>query len=93
MERVFAVLTVVLLALAVSQGTPDASVAIGVALTTIGMLAVLRFATGIARTPEVMVGGRSRAHRESLAEFAFPSHPSTPGRRRSRAPSEAYAAA
>jgi hypothetical protein len=48
---------------------------------------------GIARTPEVGVGGRSRAHRESLAEFASPSHPRTPGRRRSRAPSEAPVAA
>jgi len=91
--RVIAAVGVAVLALAVSQSSLEATVAIGIALTAFGMLAVMRLAVGIARTPEVGVGGRSRAHRESLAEFAAPSHPRTPGRRRSRAPSEASVAA
>lgn len=92
-ERILAAVGVAALALAVSHGSPDATVVVGIALTAFGMLAVMRCAMGIARLPEVGVGGRSRAHRESLAEFAAPSHPRTPGRRRSRAPSEALAAA
>ncbi|MGV8883027.1 MAG: hypothetical protein ACOH19_12830 [Rhodoglobus sp.] len=91
--RVIAAVGVAVLALAVSQSSLEATVAIGIALTAFGMLAVMRLAVGIARTPEVGVGGRSRAHRESLAEFAAPGHPRTPGRRRSRAPSEASVAA
>lgn len=91
--RVFVALTVVVLALALSQGIPDATVAVGIALTALTMIAIIRSATGVARTPEVTVGGRSRAHRESLSEFAAPSHPSTPGRRRSRAPSMVLSAA
>ena len=91
--RVIAAVGVAVLTLAVSQSSLEATVAIGIALTAFGMLAVMRLAVGIARTPEVGVGGRSRAHLESLAEFAAPSHPRTPGRRRSRAPSEASVAA
>jgi disulfide bond formation protein DsbB len=92
-QRVVMLMTFVFLALAVAQGGSAASVATGIAVIAVGMLLAAR-SVGVAVTSrELTIGARARQHRESLSDVAAPRHPLTPGRPKSRAPSEAFSAA
>lgn len=85
--------TVVLLAsaalVALSFGSGDtATVVAGVLAVTVVALTTIRLAAAVIGAREVTVGARARSHRESVVGLVEPTHPGTPGRPRTRAPSE-----
>lgn len=86
-------MTIAFVALAVAQSASGASIAIGVAIVAVGVLLGARNASRSIHGREITVGGRARAHKESLAGMASPRHPGTPGRPLSRAPGRALSAA
>lgn len=79
--------------LLVAQAGSTASLAAGVAVIAVGALLGARYVAVSIRSHEVTIGHRARQHRESFIGMPEPGHPSTPGRRRSRAPSMVIAAA
>jgi disulfide bond formation protein DsbB len=92
-ERLVMIMTLVFVALAVAQTGSTATLAIGVALAAVGVVLGAQIASREIHWREITVGGRARAHKESLAGMASPRHPATPGRPRSRAPGRSFAAA
>ncbi|MBG6053755.1 xanthosine utilization system XapX-like protein [Salinibacterium sp. CAN_S4] len=82
--------TVVIVALAVSQGAPPTLAIAGVAAVLLTS-AVLGAAVVIGSL-EVTVGSRARAHREAMDGMPEPRHPSTAGLPLTRAPSPRLAA-
>jgi hypothetical protein len=51
------------------------------------VILVAAIATLVVGASAVTIGGRARAHREALSSQPAPSHPTTAGRPRTRAPS------
>jgi hypothetical protein len=86
-------MTLALVALAVGPTASASGIAAGIAVIAIGMLLGARYAGVSIHSRELTIGDRARQHRESLADVAAPRHPSTPGRRRSRAPTGSPAVA
>jgi len=86
-------MTLVVVALAVSNGEPSTVVVAG--LVTIALAAVLvsRYASTVVRGRAMTMGERARQHREGLREVPAPRHPNTAGRPRTRAPAQVMAAA
>lgn len=84
-----------IVALALGQPSPLATAAVLAAsvLFVAGIALVARNAVRPLAYVELAVGSRARAHRESLARQAEPSHPLTAGRPLSRAPGAAASAA
>lgn len=82
-------MTLLFLALAVSQGEPTAALAATIVVIAVGMLLVARYAATVIRSRVLTVGARARQHRESLTRSPEPQHPSTPGRPLTRAPATA----
>jgi len=86
---------VIALTLAFGQASPLATatvLATGMLLAA-SLVLLARAATLPTPRPELAVGSRARAHRESLGEQAEPAHPLTAGRPLSRAPGAALSAA
>ena len=83
--------------IAVALGQPSiiatATVLTASVLLVAGFALVARAATRAPAQAAATIGSRARAHRESLAEQAQPSHPTTAGRPLSRAPGAAASAA
>lgn len=84
-ERLATAATVVIVALAVSQGAPPTLAVAGVAAVLL-VSAVLSAAV-VVGSLEVTVGSRARAHREAMTGMPEPRHPSTAGLPLTRAPS------
>lgn len=86
-------LTASFLVLAVAQGEPSTVLVAGVAVLAASALLGARYLAVIIIALRLMVGSRSRGHRESLTRIPAPSHPNTAGRPQPRAPglSEAVA--
>lgn len=86
-------LTASFLVLAVAQGEPSTVLVAGVAVLAASALLGARYLAVIIIALRLMVGSRSREHRESLTRIPAPSHPNTAGRPQPRAPglSEAVA--
>ncbi len=92
----FALLGGVAMLIAVALGHPSTLATATVLTATVLLASVAPIALAAVRAPArvaITVGSRARAHRESLAEQAQPSHPTTAGRPRSRAPGAAASAA
>ena len=90
-ERILALAGVLLVALAVSNGSTE--LLVGVAAVTIAAVLAVRAATVITGSRPITVGSRANAHRESLSDQPEPSSPSTPGRPLTRAPAQSIAVA
>ncbi len=92
-EQLIMVMTVSFLVLAVAQTEPSAMLAAGVAVLAASALLSARYLAVIIIALTLMIGSRSREHRESLTRIPAPSHPNTAGRPQPRAPglSEAVA--
>ena len=86
-------LTVSFLVLAVAQAEPSAMLVAGVAVLAASALLGARYLAVTIVALKLMIGSRSREHRESLTRIPAPSHPNTAGRPQPRAPglSEAVA--
>jgi hypothetical protein len=89
-ERILALAGVLLVALAVSNGSTE--LLVGVAAVAIA-IALATKATVITGERQITVGSRANAHRESLSNQPEPSSPSTPGRPLRRAPAQSIAVA
>lgn len=89
-ERLVIVATLVSVALAMSQGSSQSLVIVGVA--TALLVSAVRCAAVVIGSPEVTIGTRARAHREALSGMPAPRHPSTAGLPLTRAPSQGLAA-
>ena len=91
MTRLAALFGLALVVLVLADSATTLVAAIGV----VALAAVLasRYAAVSIRSHSLTVGSRARAHRESFSSTPEPSHPATPGRTRSRAPSQSLAAA
>ncbi|MBX3093877.1 MAG: hypothetical protein KF680_04955 [Cryobacterium sp.] len=85
-------LTASFLTLALAQPEPSMSLVTGVAVVALGALLAARIVVGVAGAQELMIGARSREHREVLGALPEPQHPDTDGRPRSRAPSRVVSA-
>ncbi len=85
--------TSLLLALAVIQGGSAGSVVASVAAVAIASAVAARYAGRVILRGEFVVRVRSHARRQAESAEPAPQHPHTPGRRRSRAPSQSIAAA
>lgn len=89
--RLVAVATVLFLALAVTQlGDPAAVVA---SIATVVLASAIAGALVVAHSRELTVGARAQARRQALYAVPEPSHPTTAGRPRTRAPSRVVSAA
>ena len=90
-ERLAVLLAVTFVVLAVT----DSSAVLVTAVATIAVMSLvgLRYAAVSIRARSMTIGSRARAHRESMSSQPAPTHPATPGRTRSRAPSQPLAAA
>jgi hypothetical protein len=89
-ERLAVLATLVVVTLAISQGTAPTLAVAGVAAVL--LVAALRSAAVVIGTLEVTVGSRARAHREAMSGMPEPRHPSTAGLPLTRAPSRGLAA-
>ncbi|WP_309619308.1 hypothetical protein [Salinibacterium sp.] len=89
-ERLDMMATLVVIALAISQESPQAFVIVGVAAVLLA--SAVRSAAVVVGSLEVTVGSRARAHREALSGMPAPRHPSTAGLPLTRAPSQGIAA-
>lgn len=85
-EHLIMVMTVSFLVLAVAQAEPSAMLVAGVAVFAASALLGARYLAVIIIALRLMVGSRSREHRESLTRIPAPSHPNTAGRPQPRAP-------
>jgi hypothetical protein len=87
------VLTISFVVLAVAQAEPSSLLVAGVAVLAASALLSARYLAVTIIALRIMVGSRSREHRESLTRIPAPSHPATAGRPQPRAPglSEAVA--
>lgn len=92
-ERLVMVLTLLFVAVAVAQGGPSTAVVAGLAAVALAAALAARYGGIVVGTREVTVGARAHAHREALDVTPAPSHPSTAGRPRTRAPSMVVVAA
>ncbi len=90
-ERLVVTLAVAFVVLALA----DSSAVLLGAIAAIAVVALVgsRYAAVSIRVRSMTVGARARQHRESMSSLPAPSHPDTPGRTRSRAPSQSLAAA
>lgn len=86
-------LTLLASVLMLAQAGSTASLAAGIAVVAIAALLGARWAAVPVRGGEGSIGERARQHRQGFVGMPEPRHPSTPGRRRSRAPSMGNAAA
>ena len=77
-----------LMAVALVQGGSASSLVAGVAAVAIASAVAARYGSSVVLRSEVLVRVRARAKSRSQAAEPAPQHPRTPGRRRSRAPSE-----
>ncbi|MEP6478072.1 MAG: hypothetical protein ABJB03_01670 [Rhodoglobus sp.] len=91
--RLVALATVLLVALAVSQGSSPAAVVASIAAIVLTTAIAVRVATLAVGGRELTVGARSHEHRQALNEVPAPAHPSTAGRPMTRAPSMVASAA
>jgi hypothetical protein len=75
--------------------TADSATTLVATIGAIALTSVLarRYAAIGIRSHSITIGSRAHAHRESFSSTPEPSHPATPGRTRSRAPSQSLAAA
>ncbi|MGV8895924.1 MAG: hypothetical protein ACOH10_11670 [Rhodoglobus sp.] len=89
-ERLAVLATLVIIALAVSQGVPSSVVVAGI--TAVLLIAAVRGAAIVIGSRELIVGARARAHREAMFGMPAPRHPSTAGLPLTRAPSLGFAA-
>ncbi len=89
-ERLAMLATLVIIALAISQGSPASLVVAGVAAVL--LVAAVRGAAVVIGSIELTVGSRARAHREAMTGMPAPRHPSTAGLPLTRAPSLGFAA-
>lgn len=89
-ERLAMLATLVIVALAISQGSPSSLVVAGVAAVL--LVAAVRGAAVVIGSIELTVGSRARAHREAMTGMPAPRHPSTAGLPLTRAPSLEFAA-
>ena len=80
------ILTVSFLVLAVAEAEPSAILVAGVAVLAASALLGARYLAVTIIASRLMVGSRSREHRESLTRIPAPSHPNTAGRPQPRAP-------
>jgi hypothetical protein len=85
--------TVLFLTFALAPAEPSALVAAGIAVLAVTAVAGARYAAVVIRALEITIGRRSREHRQLLRALPAPSDPATPGRPRSRAPSQSIAVA
>lgn len=85
--RFVAFATMLLVALALTQGTSSSAVLASVIAVALASACAVRNAGWIHVSREVTVGERARAHRHSLTRMPAPQHPDTAGRPRTRAPS------
>jgi hypothetical protein len=92
-QHLVMLLTVSFLVLAVAQAEPSAILVAGVAVLAASALLGARYLAVTIVALRLMIGSRSREHRESLTRIPAPSHPNTAGRPQPRAPglSEAVA--
>ena len=91
--RLVMLLTVSFVVLAVAQAEPSAMLVAGVAVLAASALLGARYLAVIITALRLMVGSRSRQHREVLTRIPAPTHPNTAGRPRPRAPSLSEAVA
>jgi len=92
-DRLVMIMTLLFVAVAVSQtGSPAALVA-GIAAAALAAAVAARYGGVVVGSREVTVGARAHAHREALSVMPAPQHPATAGRPRTRAPSMAAFAA
>lgn len=87
--RMVIVMTMLFVALAVSQGGPSTLAVASIAALAIAGVVAVRSAAIVVGAREMTVGARAHAHREALHGMPAPQHPTTPGRPRPRAPSQA----
>ncbi|MET4782636.1 hypothetical protein [Glaciihabitans sp. UYNi722] len=92
-ERLVIFTTMLLVALAVAQGAPTSVLVASIAVVAVAGIVAVRYAALVVGSREMTVGARSHAHREALSVMPAPSHPSTAGRPRTRAPSQSILAA
>jgi hypothetical protein len=92
-ERIVMVSTMLFVALAVAQGGPTAVLVASIAAVAVASVVAVRYAALVVGSRELVVGERAHAHREALSGMPAPSHPSTAGRPRTRAPSQPIPAA
>ena len=99
LERLVTVMTLSFVAIsvahtmAVAQAEPSALVFAGIAALAVSTVLAARYAAVVVRAHDIGVGERARQHRQSLVGMPEPQHPDTAGRPRTRAPSQATAAA
>ena len=92
----FALVGSVAMLIAVMFGQPSTLATATVLTATVLLAGIALIALQAVRAPApgaITIGSRARAHRESLAEQAQPSHPTTAGRPLSRAPGAEASAA
>jgi hypothetical protein len=92
-HRLGLLLTALTMVLAVSQGTSQTALVATIAAVALAGVLAVRGAALVTGSRTITVGSRARAHREELTSAPAPSHPSTEGRPRTRAPSLSVQAA
>lgn len=92
-ERIVMVSTVLFVAFAVAQGGSASVLVVSIAAVAVAGVLAVRYAAIVIGSRELIAGGRAHAHREALSRMPAPSHPSTAGRPRTRAPSPSIPAA
>jgi len=85
--------TALFVVFALAQGTSPVATVASVAALALATVIAVRCATSVARSHELTIGSRAHAHLEVLCTLPEPSHPTTAGRPRSRAPSAVVVAA
>ena len=91
--RMVMVMTLLLIAFAVSQGGPTGLLVAGIAAVAVSGVIAIRYAAIVVGSREMTVGARAHAHREAMTGMPAPRHPSTAGRPRTRAPAQSTPAA
>ena len=92
-ERMVVLSTMLLVAFAIADGGPTTVLVASISLVTVAGVVAVRYAALVVGSREMTVESRSHAHREALRAMPAPSHPSTAGRPRTRAPSQSILAA
>lgn len=85
--------SIVVVALAQSSDPSAAIVLTGAAVLSIAAFYGARNATIAISWVTITIGARSRVHREVVSRIVAPRHPNTPGKPRTRAPSQSEALA
>jgi hypothetical protein len=74
------------LTLFLALALPSADVRLSVAAAALAVLAIVVSASAVVTPHTIVIGARATAHREPMSRLAEPSHPTTAGKPRSRAP-------